>query len=154
MSPVTNFLFSFQTLTNYWVTTNLAYDLFTTNFQAITTATNFVTATNYAVTNVVITVLLTTNYVATNTALVIITNGPNEIVLNPVINNYAETFQLNLDYDTNYFAISNNFALSGRLPTISAAPPISCWPPRPRPTPPLTPILSSPTSGFPPIPPI
>jgi len=111
MSPVTNVMFSFQTLTNYWVTTNLAYDVMVTNLLAITTATNFVTATNYAVTNIVDTDLVTTNYVATNTALVIITNGPTEIVLNPVINNYAETFQLNLDYDTNYFVISNNFAL-------------------------------------------
>jgi hypothetical protein len=111
MSPVTNFMFSFQTLTNYWVTTNSAYDVFVTNLLALTTATNFVTATNYAVTNFVNTVLVSTNYVATNTALVIITNGPNEIVINPVVNNYAESFLLNLDYDTNYFVISNNFAL-------------------------------------------
>jgi hypothetical protein len=111
LGPVTNLLFSFQTATNFWETTNLAYNLTVTNTLAITTATNIVSVTNYAVTNFVSTFFTTTNYVATNTALAIITNGPNEIVVNPVINNYAETFQLNLVYDTNYFVISNNFAL-------------------------------------------
>ena len=110
-SPVTNFTYASQSLTNYWVTTNLAYNVVANNLLTLTTATNFVVATNYAVTNVLISVSATTNYAPTNTALVIITNGPNEIVLNPLINNYFVDNQLNLFYNTNYSVISNNFGL-------------------------------------------
>jgi len=111
MSPVTNFVFSFQTLTNFAVTTNLAYNLLFTNVVVLTTATNFAVATNYATTNFTITAFTVTNYLATNTALAIITNGPNEFVINPQIDNFAVATQLDLIYNTNSFVISNNFGL-------------------------------------------
>ena len=111
MGPVTNFAFSFPTLTNYTVTTNLAYNVLVTNVLVLTTATNFVLATNYATTNFTITAYVSTNYVPTNTALAIITNGPDEIVINPQVNNYSVAAELDLNYNTNYYVISNNFGL-------------------------------------------
>jgi len=111
MSPVTNFAFTFLTLTNFTVTTNLAYNLQFTNVGVLTTATNFAITTNYATTNLTITALTVTNYVATNTALAIITNGLNAYVINPLVDNYSLAAQLDLIYNTNYFVISNNFVV-------------------------------------------
>ncbi len=111
MGPVTNQMAAFQILTNYWITTNLASAIISTNPMLVTTVSSFVTGTNYWTTNLSATILLSTNYVATNTALVIITNGPSEIVLNPLINNYAVLVQTNFAYNTNYNVISNLFLL-------------------------------------------
>lgn len=109
MGPVTNGAVATQMLTNSFLSTNLAFDVMTATQQAVITATNFTTVTNYAATNVVVTILVGTNFIATNSALAVITNGPNEIVVNPLINFYSVLSQSQTFFDTNSFVISNNF---------------------------------------------
>ncbi len=111
LGPVTNLAFSFQRFTNSFVTTNLGYVLLGTNLTALVTATNYLSVTNYALTNLTLNAYSTTNLVVTNSALAIITNGPAEIVVNPLINNYTVFGNLSLAYNTNAFVFSNNFVL-------------------------------------------
>jgi len=111
LGPVTNLAFSFEQFTNYYVSTNLAYVLLSTNLTALATATNYLSVTNYIFTNLTLNAYSTTNFVVTNTALAIITNGPAEIVVSPLINNYNLFGNLSVAYNTNAFVYSNNFVL-------------------------------------------
>jgi hypothetical protein len=112
-TPVTNVLSaSSYTLTNFFITTNAAYNGLATNLTvAISITTNDPVVTNYSTTTNVVSSSMTTNSFSAP-FLYVFTNPPNLVSVSVATNIYAVTNSIFLSYITNFVVINNSYTVA------------------------------------------